>query len=56
MSNHTVGTRLEFEGQNEAIATFTLAAEGEGTRVVWAFDTKHGNSLVARVFGLMLDR
>ena len=56
MSNHTVGTRLEFEGQNEAIATFTLAAEGEGTRVVWAFDTQHGNSLVARGFGLMLDR
>ena len=24
--------------------------------MVWAFDTKHGNSLVARGFGLMLDR
>ena len=56
MSNHTVGTRLEFEGQNEAIATFTLAAEGEGTRVVWAFDTQHGNSLIARGFGLMSGR
>ena len=56
MSNQTVGTRLEFEGQDEAIATFTLAAEGEGTRVVWAFDTQHGNSLIARGFGLMLDR
>ncbi len=54
--NQTVGTRLEFEGQNDAIATFTLTAEGDGTRVVWAFDTEHGNSPIARWFGLMLDR
>ena len=51
-----VGTRLEFEGQNDAIATFTLTAEGDGTRVVWSFDTDHGKNPIPRWFGLMLDR
>jgi uncharacterized protein YndB with AHSA1/START domain len=54
--NEKVATRLEFEGQGDAIATFTLTAEGDGTRIVWAFDTDHGKNPISRWFGLMLDR
>ena len=50
------GTRLESEGQNDALATFTLSAEGDGTRVVWSFETEHGKNPISRGFGLMLDR
>ena len=56
VANESVGTRLEFEGQNDALATFTLTAERDGTRVVWSFDTEHGRNPVSRWFGLMLDR
>jgi uncharacterized protein YndB with AHSA1/START domain len=51
-----VVTRLEFEGQGDAIASFSLTPEGEGTRVVWGFDTEHGMNPISRWFGLMLDR
>ncbi len=54
--NDKVTTRLEFEGQSDAIATFTLTSESDGTRVVWSFDTDHGKNPVSRWFGLMLDR
>ncbi len=56
VANEKVGTRLEFEGQNDALATFTLSAEGDGTRVVWSFETEHGKNPISRGFGLMLDR
>jgi uncharacterized protein YndB with AHSA1/START domain len=56
VQNQKVGTRLEFEGQGDAIATFTLTADSGGTRVVWAFDTEHGMNPISRWFGLMLDR
>lgn len=48
--NQTVGTRLEFKGQNDATAVFTLIAERGGTRVVCAFDIGHGGNPVARWF------
>lgn len=51
-----VAARLEFEGQGDAIVTFSITAEGDGVRVVWAFDTEHGNNPISRWFGLMLDR
>jgi uncharacterized protein YndB with AHSA1/START domain len=54
--NEKVATRLEFEGQNDALATFVLTVEGDGTKVVWAFDTDHGMNPISRWFGLMLDR
>ena len=56
VTNEKIGTRLEFEGQNDALATFTLSAEGDGTRVVWSFETEHGKNPISRWFGLMLDR
>jgi uncharacterized protein YndB with AHSA1/START domain len=51
-----IGSLLEFEGQDDAIAIYTLTPEGAGTRVVWSFDTDHGRNPVSRWFGLMLDR
>ncbi len=51
-----VVSRLEFEGQSDAVATFTLAPTGDGTHVIWGFDAEHGNNVVSRWFGLMFDR
>lgn len=51
-----VVSKLQFEGQGDAVATFSLAPEGAGTRVTWGFDVAHGNNLVSRWFGLMFDR
>lgn len=35
------------------IATYRLAAEGDGTRVTWSFDADYGNSISGRYFGLL---
>ncbi len=51
-----VVTKLEFEGQGDAIATFELTPQGQGTRVVWGFDAEHGMNPVSRWFGLLFDR
>lgn len=51
-----VAMKLEFEGQGDAIATFVLTPEGDGTRVVWGFDAEHGMNPVSRWFGLLFDR
>lgn len=45
---------LDFDG-TQAVGTFTLKGEGDGTRVTWALDSEHGNNLVSRWFGLLLD-
>ncbi|MGO1071835.1 SRPBCC family protein [Lysobacter sp. CA199] len=45
---------LDFDG-TQATGTFTLQAQGSGTRVTWALDSEHGNNLVSRWFGLLLD-
>jgi uncharacterized protein YndB with AHSA1/START domain len=48
--------KLEFEGQSDARATYTLTPQDGGTRVVWAFDTEHGLNPLSRWFGLLFDR
>jgi effector-binding domain-containing protein/uncharacterized protein YndB with AHSA1/START domain len=49
--------RLVFEGFNsENHASFILSPEGEGTRVVWDYETRFHGDLMSRYFGLMLDR
>src|SRR5262245_30374362 len=45
---------MDLEG-SMASGTFTFQAQGDGTRVTWAFDSEHGNNLVSRWFGLLLD-
>ena len=45
---------MDLDG-NVALGTFSLQAQGTGTRVTWALDSEHGNNLVSRWFGLLLD-
>lgn len=53
----SVKMKLMFGGsEHPAYATFTLAAEGVGTRVVWSYDGDWGYDIVSRYLGLMLDR
>ncbi len=48
--------KLEFDGQADAYATYTLTPEGRGTRVVWSFDTDHKMNPLSRWFGLLFDK
>ncbi|QWP76619.1 SRPBCC family protein [Lysobacter sp. K5869] len=50
-----IAVALDFDG-SQATATYTLAAEGEGTRVTWALDSDHGYNLIARWFGLLMEK
>jgi len=51
-----VKVALDFGEMGQATATYTLQAEGDGTKVTWAFDEQFGNNLLARYFGLVLER
>lgn len=51
-----VRIQLDFAGQGVAVAHFTLAPEGKGTRVTWGFDSDLGMSPLSRYFGLLFDR
>jgi len=51
-----IRTSLDFGDQGMANAAFSLAPEGEGTKVTWGFDSDLGMNPVGRYFGLMLDR
>jgi hypothetical protein len=42
-----------FDGDNHS--TFTLVPEGEGTRVVWVYETGFKGNLIGRYVGLMLE-
>lgn len=44
----------DFNSKNTA--TYTLIPEGEGTRLIWSYDTIAGGNIVYRYFGKMLDR
>ncbi len=55
LPNSKIVNELDFDG-SRAFATFTLRPDGQGTQVTWAFDSAHGNNLLARWFGLLLDR
>ncbi|HEY0975554.1 MAG TPA: SRPBCC family protein [Solimonas sp.] len=51
-----VRMRLIFAGfDSENYSTHQLVPEGEGTRVVWSYDTQFHGNLLGRYFGLMLD-
>lgn len=52
-----VRMQLEFAGfDTENGASFSLTPEGEGTRVVWGYDTSFKGSLLLRYFGLLMER
>lgn len=50
-----IDVRLAFDGQGEAQASYALEPVDGGTRVTWSFETRHGNNLVSRWFGLGFD-
>lgn len=50
-----VKTTLDFGPQGTANGFFTLAPEGDGTRLTWGFDTDLGGNLIARYMGLLMD-
>ena len=51
-----VDVELDLGAQGLAQATYLLQPEGDGTRLVWAFDTDFGLDIFGRYFGLILDR
>lgn len=54
--NGLIRMKLVFEGfGSDNLASYTLTPEGEGTRVVWAYDSNFKGNLLNRYFGLMLD-
>jgi hypothetical protein len=57
VANQRVKTSMQFGGYDHpSTATFALTPQGEGTKVVWSYDTSMGYDIVSRYFGLMLDR
>lgn len=52
----SVTTALDFGSEGKATATFTLAPEGNATKVTWGFDSDLGMNPVGRYFGLLFDR
>jgi len=51
-----VRTRLNLGAQGTATSTLTIAPEGTGSRVTWAFDTSFEGNFPGRYVGLMFDR
>lgn len=52
-----VRQRLTFGGfEGDFVSTYTLAPEGDGTRLTWSLDADYGSSLMGRYFGLLSDR
>jgi hypothetical protein len=51
-----VKVKLDFGSQGTSISTLTIAPEGAGSRVTWAFDTSFEGNFPGRYFGLMFDK
>lgn len=54
--NEKIVTAMEFGGQGTAYATFTFAKVDGGTKVVWGMDSDAGKNIIARYFGLFMDK
>jgi len=48
-------TKLDFGDNGQADAFFSLAPEGEGTKVTWGFDMDAGMNPIARWMGLFME-
>lgn len=51
-----VRIRLDFGSQGTSISTVTIAPQGAGSRVTWAFDTSFEGNFTGRYFGPMFDK
>lgn len=54
VENERVDSDLDFGPMGTAQATYILDAEGDGTKLTWAFTTDLGMNPMARVFGPMI--
>ena len=54
--NQLVETRLEFDGQGDALARWVLEPTSDGTSIEWQFNTEWGYNPVGRYMGLMMDK
>lgn len=50
-----VDTRIDFEGEGSANASYLLSPDGAGTRVTWTFDVDMGNNPIGRFMGSRMD-
>ena len=46
---------LDFGSKGQAVTSYTIDKLEEGTHITWAFDTEHGDNIVSRYFGLLMD-
>ena len=52
-----VKIRLQFDGFDQAsTSTVSIAADGDGSQVTWAFDSSVGNDPTHRYFGLLMKK
>ncbi len=51
-----IKVELDFGAMGIADASYILKPSESGTHFTWAFDVKHGGSLINRYFGLMMDK
>lgn len=52
----SVKTELEFTGQGNSLAGWTITPTGTGSSITWWIDTDMGNNPVARWLGLFMDK
>lgn len=50
-----VASSLDLGGQGQALSSFELLRNEQGTSVIWSFENEFGMNLVGRYFGLLLD-
>ena len=51
-----IDVKLDFLEHGKATASYLLTPEGQGTKVVWSFDTSFEGNLIGRWFGLMMEK
>lgn len=52
-----VKVRLQFDGMDvDNLLTYSLSAEGSGTRLVWTYESDFNGNVLNRYFGLLLDK
>lgn len=50
-----VTARLDTGTQGNATVYFDIEPAGDGSRVVWGYDSEFGNNIIQRYFGVMLE-
>jgi len=56
IDNQLIETKLEFDGQGDALARWVLEPDSGGTKISWEFSTQWGYNPIGRYMGLMMDK